>query len=429
MRILAAMLLLGTSLCAADLDPLIAKFWPEAQTVQDVADQAETDLLTWLKACADKNQFPRTHFDSGVLYEVRDASAKRKKAELTLRGLQRDVDDAGNARYTAVGDDLSKPLSQWPSRYALITFAPENHTDQQAVAFAIWLYLRKSPDKKEQLCGNRALTVVHQRNTELRPLIEAWVLQHDFEGKGTLKVGDIWDDEFRKERRVLITDDAEEKLVKARNTAAQAEFGRINGEYSRERTVTLQQLLTALDAWERDFAATEEFAKRRTDAGKLRTALTKAIADANDLASEGKTAGDEAKEFEGKARKDLARPKWKEAAELFERALAIDSASMLLLTQTANAWLKAADPEYFPTEDRWGCTHEDRIKKHAIGWWDKLAALKPDDTATLLNQGLCYQLTGQVGRANEIYNRIVTLDPTGTNAAEAKRRMQQMKKK
>lgn len=428
MRFLAA-LLLSTSLCAADLDPLIAKFWPGAEKAEDVASQAETELLAWLKACADKNQFPRTHFENGVPYEVRDASPKRKKAELTLRRLQRDVDDAGNARYTAVGDDLSKPLSQWPSRYALITFAPENHTDQQVVAFAVWLYQRKSPDKGDQLCGNRALTVVHQRNTEFRPLIEAWVLKHDFEGKGTLQVGEIWDDEFRKERKVLLTDEAEEKLVKARNAAAQAEYARIHNEYSRARTVTLQQLLSALDAWERDFAATEEFTKRRTDAGKLRAALATAIADATELAASAKTASDEAKEFEGKARKDQSRPKWKEAAELFEKALAIDSASMLLLTQTANAWLKAADPEYFPTEDRWGCTHEDRIKKHAIGWWDKLAALKPDDTATLLNQGLCYQLTGQVGRANEIYNRIVLLEPTGTNAAEAKRRMQQMKKK
>ncbi len=428
MRLLAA-LLLSTSLCAAEVDPLIAKFWPDAEKVEDVADQAEKDLLDWLKACADKNQFPRTHFDNGVPYEVRDANPKRKKAELTARLLQRDVDDAGNARYTAVGDDVVKSISQWASRYALITYAPDNHTDQQAIAFAIWLYQRKSPDKRDALCGNRAMTVVHQRNAELRPLIEAWVLQHDFDGRGTLKTGDIWDDEFRKERKVLITDDAEDKLVKARNIAAQAEYARLSNEYSRTRTLTLQQLLNALDAWERDFASTDEVAKRRANAGKLRTALNKAITDATELASSARTASDEARDYEGKARKDQSRPKWKEAAELFEKALAIDSASMLLLTQTANAWLKAADPEYFPTEDRWGCTHEDRIKKHAIGWWDKLAALKPDDTATLLNQGLCYQLTGQVGRANEIYNRIVSLDPTGNNAAEAKRRMQQMKKK
>ncbi|MBX3458845.1 MAG: hypothetical protein KF696_02630 [Planctomycetes bacterium] len=423
MRLLMLLAIAAAPLCA---EPLIEHFWPEAKNAGEVGVQAEKDLLKWLKTSADKNDFPRTHFDIGVPFLIRGADPEARRNQLIVRRLERDYDDAGNATYRETGQDIARSVAEWPSRYALITFGPENHGDKEVCAFAIWLYTRK--DKDATLAGNRALTVVHQRNSELRALIEAWVLAHDFKGKGVLKVGEWWDDEFRVSRKALITDDEEAKLGKARNTACEAEFKRIHGEFHVARTQTLQQLLYALDAWERDFKDSETLARRKPDADKLREAIHAAVARCAAIVTEADKAAADAREAEAGNRRDHARGHWKTAAEKYEQAIVIDSASRLLLSQVANAWHKAGDPEYLRNEDRWICTHADRISK-AIPWWKKLSDLKPEDTNVLMNLGLCYQVTGKSGDAFKIYQRVIELDGTGANAKEAQRRQNQMKAK
>lgn len=425
MRLLLIWLFAAAPLCA---EPLIEHFWPDARSANEVSVQAEKDLLAWLKARTDKNEFPRTHFGKGEPCDIRDASPDAKRDQLTVRLLTREFDAAGNATYRPVGNDVLRGISEWPSRYALITFGPDNHADKAAVAFAVWLYLRKNQDKDATHAGNRALTVVHQRNSELRELIEAWVLTRDFKGKGELRVGEWWDDEFRVTRKLLITEEEQLKFNKARNDAAESEFRRIDSEFARERTLTLQQLLNALDAWARDFAATETLTKRRPEADKLRAAIEAAISKCLSISTQAGQSADDAREAEGKGRKDLSRAHWKSCAEKYEQAIAIDSASALLLSQVANAWLKAGDPEYFPTEDRWGCTHSDRISR-AIPWWIKLNKHRPEDTTIMLNLGLCYQLTGKSGDASRVYNDVVRLEPDSNNAKEARRRLKQMQPK
>lgn len=407
-------------------EPLLEHFWPDARNAGEVATQAEKDLLLWLKASADKNAFPRTHFDNGVPYTIRGADPDAKRNQLTVRKLERELDAAGNATYREVGDDIRRDINDWPSRYALITFGPENHADKEVCAFAVWQYTRK--DKDATWAGNRALTVVHQRNSELRALVEAWVLAHDFKGKGTLKVGELWDDEFRVARKLLITEDAEARLLKARNEAAEAEFKRVHAEFHAQRTQTLQQLVYALDAWERDFTATEAASKRASELAKLRGAIRDAISKCSEISAEADKAASEADEAVAAGRNDHARGHWKTAAEKYEQAIAIDSASLLLLSRVANAWHKAGDPEYLRNEDRWICTHADRISK-AIPWWKKLSEAKPGDAGVLMNLGLCYQLTGRTGDAHKVYEQVKEIDKGGNQAREAQRRQDQMKKK
>lgn len=429
-RLLAAVvLLMGAAPLFANTqaEALIAKLWSgEPPKLRAIVDKAEEDLLVWLQELAAKGSPVETHFDEGAPCLIEGANAKAKT--LTVRMRERTWDDAGRVIYKPLDKTEQRRLADWPSRYALVSFTAEkNENDQAVAAFALWLYERKTSDKKAQWCGNRALTVLHDRNEGLRELVEACVLAYDFKGKdGELAVCSIWDREFRAKRKALLTPEAEKALVEEREKEAKAEWERVSKDYRniRTRQWTLVELITAGINFGADYGGTKHFAKVKGDYEKLRTDLDKDHEAVKKYFEEGTTLGTEAAKLVSDGQQQKGLPVWKKAALKHYEALKLDPASYALLTHVANAWLKAGNPVYH--EQRWTATHLDCIKE-ALPCWYRLAQLKPRDTRVLMDLGMCYQLTGKESEADKIYNEVVRLEPNGPNSGEASRRMLDMR--
>jgi hypothetical protein len=426
--VLLLLLALCTPLAAADSDALLLKLWPEdPPKVKEIVEKAELDLLKWLNALAAQKTPAETHFDEGVSYLIE--SANERNGVLTIRRRDRMWDDAGGTFYKPVDETLERHISEWPSRYALITFSPDKNEDDKAVvAFAIWLYERKTKDKNTAFCGNRAMTEVYRRTEGLQPEIGAWVKEADFKGKGgDLSVCDLWDPEFRKQRKALLTPEALEDLTGEKEKQAKREFQRISYEFKnpRHRKSTMVELVTDIIHYQGDYAGTQEYAKNKDKSTKLRDEMDAQLAEVKKLLEEGNKFAEQARadKAAGKGTKVLAT--WRDAALKYHEAIQLDPASYPLLTRIANAWLEAGNPHYKGGEDTWTCTYKDYIQ-YAMPHWQKLVDMRPGDTTLMLNLGLCYQVLEKHTEADRVYTQVVKIDGTGKDGTEASRRIQQM---
>lgn len=418
MRALVVLFLLASPLSA---EPLLEHFWGSSFDESAIAGEAGSSLLAWLKELTACNKRPHTHFEvdgKAAPFEISGV----KGGELLARRLQRQgTAPDGKAQYRAVGEEQQFTLAQWPLRYLLTTWGPANHEPKKVAGLAVWLYSRQA---KDDLYANRALTELHERAPELRPLIEAFVMRR--ERASALVIAEVWDAEFRVSRKVLISEADRDDHAKARRSAAREELLRIRTQILEpaKRSETLEQLLSGCEQWKRHFADVADQVREERELPRLMKRVSDEIK-ARDIHAEAARKSATAAAETADSQKTVKLNHWEEAAQEWERAHKLDPANMQLLSEAANSWLKAADAEFDNRAGQYSCTREPNAKR-AEPLYRKLVAAYPAAVPARMSFGLCLQLTGRSEAAIDEYRAVIQTAPGTAEEAEAKRRIDQI---
>ena len=415
-------------LLAGPSEDLFAKSHKGAKE-SDVAKKWYEKLPEWVSSLTSKNKFPQTHLpytiekgklknmDPGVnKFEIRDANKKQFSAYLMV---QNGVDPQGRPVYEATTDFAWVDWKGWKAKYILETYPIDGNNDNaDMIAFAAWLYA-----EKENEFANRVLTIVHGRDKDLAPLIEAYICDKEkwtrpAEG---LKIWNVWDTEYQKERNILVSPEDYEKRLKARETEAEKQFkalvasrGDFKGRAPRKNSPTRQLVLLEWDIKQYKIAyASSDFLKDTKNVDKLQE-IQDSITD--DLAAI-------------KESLDIARTKGadgnanglKEKADMMEMILAIDPMDLNLRGQVAEAWYAWAKP----ADHGNSCDRADGCK-NAIPHYEIILKAYPRNTSFLLRMGKCYQAQGDSKHARPYYELVIEIDGTKGNAITAKALLRNM---
>lgn len=237
---LAALFAIASALAAGPSEDLFAKTH-KGMKEADVAAKWYEKLPEWVAGNTSKNQFPVTHLpfmvEKGKLkpskdvykFEIRDANRKQFSAYYLVRN---GVDANGRTIYEKTNDFGWLPWKSWPAKYIVETYPVDGNSDNaDIVAFAAWLY-----GEKENELANRLLTIVHGRDSDLAPLIAAYICDKEkwtLPAEG-LKQWNAWDVEYQKERVILVTPEEFDKRLKEREKTAADEFKQLvsaRGDY------------------------------------------------------------------------------------------------------------------------------------------------------------------------------------------------------
>lgn len=435
-HIMLAGLLLGAFAGTLHADPLQELFDKTHKGAKEnkVASDWYADLPKWVASLTQQNNFLETHLsyemDKGKLkamrsgvnkFEIRDVDAPGKNFSAYMM-VRNGVDANGRPVFVKTAEWGWLPFGAWPARYVVETYPVETNTnDTEVVGLAAWLY-----SQKENELANRVLTIVHRRNSELAPLIEAYICAKE---KWTrpddgLVSWNMWDAQYQRERLMLVTPADRDNRVKAREKEADTAFKALikaRGDYKGRpprRTPPSSQLI--LVEWElKQFKiayASSDFLKDQKNIDRLQEiqdSITDDLAIIKDNVEKSRTMGTEAsKPNELKAK-----------AEFLEEVLKIDPMDLNLRSLTANAWYTWGNPAPHGN----GCDRNDGIKA-AIPHYKVILEAFPNNTGFLLALGRCYQALGDSKTARPYYDKVIEIDGTagnGPNAAAFKRNMDQ----
>ncbi|MCA8910402.1 MAG: hypothetical protein KDB82_01760 [Planctomycetes bacterium] len=369
-------LLLIAALCA----PLYAGGQMQGVFERKVADDWYKHFQSWVAAECTSGRFPETWFsiDQGEPrpYRIRAVSNGRLDC-VELVGELRQPADKGT----------TFDWQDWkPELIAGVYPVKTNDDSQDLVAFAAWLYLHAD----NPMIANRVLTVVYERDEAIQEAIAEYVRsKHELDEKEKLAVGEQWDSQFQKWRRVLVSRKDAKKLADARKEEGENGARNLIAEYDNpeSRIHTLAEIDFLLRQWQLKFEGTKYFEKQNPDVTKTRTAIKE---------DERKI---EAFESLAAGAADL-----KERAEQYENALQLDPCSALLLSKAANTWKEHANPEV--VNGRFKCTQEHSARR-AIELYERWLKRDADNFGVLLNLGVCHHVVGERGDATDCYKRVI----------------------
>ncbi|MBE7493196.1 MAG: hypothetical protein HS108_15755 [Planctomycetes bacterium] len=411
---LIAALVLSGALYAQAGQPLFDKTHKGAKESKVSTDWYDK-LPVWANSLTSKNKFPQTWLpldenfrfsDKANKFEIRDANKNQFSAYLMVRD---GVDGNGLPVYKTTTNSKWLGWKSWPAKYLISTYPVETNTDDaDLVAFGAWLF-----GEKENDLANRVLTVVHSRNKELAPLIEAYIVEkYGWKDPGELQTFNIWDGEFQKERNILVTAADKTARTVAREKAAKAAFddivrarGAYKGKAPRKPAPTRQLILIEWEIKQFKIAyASSDFLKDAKNADVL-NAIMDSITDDKELI----------KRNTEDARKILQDPKnpnaskdpnlLKKKAEMMEVILQIDPMDTALRAETANAWFLYGAP----ADHGNGCERSDGVKK-AIPHYQEILKVYPENSAFWLALGRCYQALEDSKNARPCYNKVIAIE-------------------
>ena len=332
------------------------------------------------------------------------------------------VDAQGRPVYVETSDSGWLPWKAWPAKYILETYPVEsNSDDNNLVAMGAWLYSEKEND-----LANRVLTFVHNRNSELAPLIQAYICEKekwDVPAEGLVE-WNAWDIEYQLERRLLVTPAALEERVKDREKNASTSFKdlvRARGDYKGRpprRTAPSMQLVLLeweIKQWKIKYASSD-FAKDSKNSDTLQDILD-SIKDDLSVIKENLTKADEIG-ASGDANDQKAK------AEYLEEVLKLDPMDLNLRSKTANAWFEWGNP----ADHGNSCDRSDGMKK-AIPHYEVILEAYPRNCAFLLAMGRCYQALEDSKHARIYYERVIEIEDGKGFAATAEALIRNMEQK
>ncbi|MCA8917029.1 MAG: hypothetical protein KDB90_16690 [Planctomycetes bacterium] len=356
-----------------------------------IADDWYTHFQKYVDGQCTAGQFPETWFPDADgkphLYRIMSVSdGKLIAAELTIS-----VDDNGNESRTPAKDTVTLEWKQWPPRYMVSTYPVATNPDSQdVIAFGIWLYLNAD----DLWLGNRVLTVVYEANPDLRDDLAGFMREHHLWGpRDKLTVGEVWDGEFAKWRRVLMPKKEADQQEKDRAQDCK-DVVRLLGEYKAPgtRTLTLAEIAFQLREWRTKHGKSDIGAKYAGDVTSTLEAIAKDLANIETFV--------ELADGASKA----AKPSWDAVAGDYEKALALDTQDARLLSLAADAWTKHANPEVVGGQFK--CTQEHSARR-ALELYERWHEREPKNYKVILNMGVCNHVVGQRDAARKLYNRVI----------------------
>ena len=397
-----------------------------------VADKWYDSLPEWVAGLTAKNQFPTTHLPFDVVkgklknkrdgvnkFQIRDANKKQFSAYLMVRN---GVDAQGRPVYAETNDSGWLSWKGWPAKYILETYPVDTNTDDNdLVAMSAWLY-----SEKENELANRVLAVVHKRNSELAPLIEAFICEKekwDMPADGLVE-WNAWDIEYQVERTQLVTPDEHANRIKDREKNASDSFKdlvRARGDYKgrppRRNSPTMQLILLEweIKQWKIKYASSD-FAKDTKNGDKLQDIMD-SIKDDLAVIKENLTKADEIG-ASGDANDQKAK------AEYLEEVLKLDPMDLNLRSKTANAWFEWGNP----ADHGNSCDRVEGMKK-AIPHYEIILEAYPRNPSFLLAMGRCYQAQEDSKNARVYYERVIEIEGTKGYAVTAKALIRNMEQK
>lgn len=404
---ISALLFTG-SLAAADAGASLFEKTHKGAKETKVATDWYAKLPEWVASLTSKNKFPETWLplDSDFKnsptpnkFEIRDANKNQFSAYLMVRD---GADGNGLPVYKTTKSSKWIGWKSWPAKYILVTYPVETNTDDNdLVAFAAWLFAEKEND-----LANRVLTVVHGRNKDLAPLIEAYLTEKlGWKDPGALERWALWDMEFQKERAILIP--ASEKAARQATLEkdAKTDFDaivRARGDYKGKapRRVSPTKQLILLE-WEikqyKLTYASSEFLKNAKNAdvlAQIMDSITDDKAIIKDNLEKAKALWSD-KDIKGQQAK----------CEMMEEILRIDPMDVALRAETANSWFLYGKP----AEHGNGCDRSDPIKK-AIPHYLEILKIYPESSGYWLALGRCYQALEDSKRAKPCYDKVIAME-------------------
>jgi tetratricopeptide (TPR) repeat protein len=409
------------SLSAGPSEDLFAKTH-KGMKEADVGTRWYDKLPEWVASLTSKNQFPETHLpfsaNKGKLqaareyskFQIRDANKKQFSAYYMVRN---GVDANGRTIYEKTNDFGWLPWKSWPARSIVETYPVESNQDiNDLVALAAWLY-----GEKENELANRVLTVVHARDKELAPLIEAFICDKEkwtLPSEG-LKAWNAWDVDFQLERIILVTPEEYDKRFKARESEAAAEFkklvqsrGDTKGRPPRRVSPSKQLILIE---WE-----IKQFKIRFGSSDFLKdTKITDKLQEIQDSITDDLALIKDNLEQARKMAPDSNANDLKKKAEFLEQILLIDPQDLNLRSQVANAWYTWGNPAPHGNS----CDRADGMKK-AIPHYEIIVKAYPNNSSFLLAIGRCYQALENSKQARPYYEKVIEIDGNQGNGVTAK---------
>lgn len=409
------------SLSAGPSEDLFAKTH-KGMKEADVGTRWYDKLPEWVASLTSKNQFPETHLpfsaNRGKLqaareyskFQIRDANKKQFSAYYMVRN---GVDANGRTIYEKTNDFGWLPWKSWPARSIVETYPVESNQDiNDLVALAAWLY-----GEKENELANRVLTVVHARDKELAPLIEAFICDKEkwtLPSEG-LKAWNAWDVDFQLERIILVTPEEYDKRFKARESEAAAEFkklvqsrGDTKGRPPRRVSPSKQLILIE---WE-----IKQFKIRFGSSDFLKdTKITDKLQEIQDSITDDLALIKDNLEQARKMAPDSNANDLKKKAEFLEQILLIDPQDLNLRSQVANAWYTWGNPAPHGNS----CDRADGMKK-AIPHYEIIVKAYPNNSSFLLAIGRCYQALENSKQARPYYEKVIEIDGNQGNGVTAK---------
>ncbi|MCC6572500.1 MAG: hypothetical protein IT462_01800 [Planctomycetes bacterium] len=387
-------------------DTLPGKLHPGKKEADVAKEWFEKKLPAYIKGLVETNQFPKTYIefpgkDKGVKpCEIRDITKNGFRAYQLVADNQ---DDSGKTVYRVSKDGVEFTFKHWPPQHMIDIYPVRTSTDDVDVsAVAIWLYSISQPR-----LANRVLTIIHQRNKDLRPLIEGYIIEKEkLKAKpGQLEIFNEWDSEFQLERVVLVTADDKLKLITERESAAKKKLDEIRlnrGDYDKDPAKRRRQprKLLLMVQWDiKEFKRTYQATDLCKDAKTvtLLDEMSKSIdADFQIIRNN----YEKAQAFTSSQESD----DWKKRAQILELLLKIDPEDIRLLQNVAGSWFDYARE----SSDSNSCMNEEGAKR-AIEFYEKILEKCPQNTSFMINMGKCYQVQGN-GKARDIYNKVIELD-------------------
>jgi hypothetical protein len=330
-----------------------------------------------------------THFDAGTPHWI--VSIDADKRVLRVQPLT-DHGPQAQPRYTEQGAATERPLSDWPSHYAvnllpLSELAVMPTASADLCRLALWFHSRGDGAS----AGNRTLAALHEANAAARPAIEAWLREHQFDNaKGKFELVAVWDAEFKRTRNHLMPASRAKEYRTTRDKQADESREQLHKDYANTaRPMTLEVLRNRAGQWLEDWPDTAAFKKHESAVRKLRDAIAADITVATAAFDKGEQSAKAARLEKNKAQ---AAKHWLAAAESHDAARKLDPGNAAYLAAAAEAWLAYGDPEF--KGDQWICTRENGIKK-ALPLYEQLAKLSPDVKGYQQNADLCRRILGK----------------------------------
>jgi hypothetical protein len=388
-------------------------------------------LPNWVHSLTSKNSFPDTHlpfeFDKDRLkpmregvnkFQIRDANAREFNVVLLAPD---GVDANGLPQYTATDKNAWLPWKAWPARYILETYPVETSNDAaDLVAFGAWLYVQK-----ENLLANRVLTVAHDASRDLAPLIQAYICEKEkWElPQDGLVEWRVWDQQYQKERKTLVTAVERDRLKSEREKEAERAYkellaarGDYKGRPPRRRGPSRPLIRLDYDFRQYKIAfQNTDFIKQKKIEDEL-LLVTDSIKDDMALLNENKK-----KAREMPASNDNEQ---RQKAEFLEQILQIDPLDIALRAEVAAAWYEWADVEAHGNS----CARVQGLK-NAIPHYEEVLRHYPFSTRFLLRMGQCYQAQEDSKRARGYYEAVIDIAGTQGDAVTAKALIRNMELK
>jgi tetratricopeptide (TPR) repeat protein len=431
-----ALMLAFASTLAAQAEELFARTHSGAREPQ-VANNWFSELPTYIHRLTSTNQFPTTHLPMDIndrnperpvavpmrdgvnRFEIRDANRQQFRAFLMVRD---GIDGNGLPVYKVTEKAVWIPWRSWPAKYIVETYPVESNTDaKDLVALAAWLYTNR-----ENNLANRVLTVAHGLDPELASLIEGYICEKERwtrPDEGLVEFN-LWDAEYRKERKILVTPERRDRLVAEREREADSAYKELlaaRGDY-RGRAPRRRSPSRPLIRLEYDFNQFKiayqgtDFLKDERKQAEIEQIIESIADDRARIAEELATA--ESIEIAGKPNEAERK------ANMMEQILRIDPMDMHLRSKVAQAWMDWANPADHGNS-------ADRVQglRRAIPHWEELLKVYPQNTSFLIALGRCYQAQEDSTRARVYYERVIEIDGTGghSNVARALIRNMELK--